>query len=276
MELTPSEGRSSDQRDPLSGSRQKRARRGLGLSRVEQLPLWMIALVAIGLLVACATSERYQDTLRFVWRGVLMTIRISLVAYAVSLVIGLIAGLGRRSKNRIAHTIASLYVELSRGVPALVLMAYVGFVIAPALSRGLGLGSIPEPSRAIIGLAFVLGAFLAEVFRAGIEAIGPGQMDAALSLGMSHLQAMRYIILPQAIRTILPPLGNEFIGAVKTSSLASILAVSELTHQGRVIGSRTFDTFTAWNTVAMLYLLMTLSLSFGVRLLERKKRKEYA
>jgi len=112
------------------------------------------------------------------------------------------------------------------------------------------------------------------VFRAGIQSIQRGQMEAARSLGMSYFQGMRYIILPQAIRRVLPPLGNDFIAMLKDSSLISVLAVRELTHLGKLNRSRTFRTFETWNTVAFLYLVLTLSLSLVVKYMERRMAYE--
>jgi polar amino acid transport system permease protein len=128
--------------------------------------------------------------------------------------------------------------------------------------------------RAIAGLAFAYGAFEAEVFRAGIQSIERGQMEAARSLGMGYFQAMRYVILPQAIRRVLPPLGNDFIAMVKDSSLISVLAVRELTHLGKLNRARTFRTFETWNTVTFLYLCLILLLSLGVKMLERRMAVE--
>jgi polar amino acid transport system permease protein len=128
--------------------------------------------------------------------------------------------------------------------------------------------------RAIAGLAIAYGAFEAEVFRAGIESIERGQMEAARSLGMSHFQAMRHIILPQAIRTVLPPLGNDFISMMKDSSLASILAVRELTKVAQLHRSRTFRSWESLGTVALLYLILTLSLSLLVKTMERRMAVE--
>jgi ABC-type amino acid transport system permease subunit len=125
-------------------------------------------------------------------------------------------------------------------------------------------------TRAIVGMAFAYGAFEAEVFRAGILSIGRGQMEAARGLGMNYYQAMRHIILPQAIRRVLPPFGNDFISIVKDSSLVSVLAVRELTHLGKLNRARTFRTFETWNSVAFLYLILTLSLSIVVKFIERR------
>jgi len=122
----------------------------------------------------------------------------------------------------------------------------------------------------MIGLAFGYGAYLAEVYRSGIESIHRGQMEAARSLGMSYFQAMRYVVLPQAIRRILPPLGNDFIAMLKDSSLIAVVALPDLLQMGRLFVSRTFRAFPGYNTVALNYLLMTFVLSLIVRTIERK------
>jgi ABC-type amino acid transport system permease subunit len=169
------------------------------------------------------------------------------------------------------YTISTLYVEMVRGVPMLVIILYMGFAVTPALRVSTG-GAVDMrgwPS-ALIGLAFGYGAYLAEVFRAGIQSIPPGQMEAARSLGMNYLQAMRYIILPQAIRVVLPPLGNDFISMLKDSSLISVIALPEVLQQGRLWISRNFRAFEGFNSVVMVYLVMTLLLSLFVRFIERK------
>ncbi len=127
--------------------------------------------------------------------------------------------------------------------------------------------------RAIIALAVTYGAFLAEIFRAGIQSINKGQMEAARSLGMSYPQAMWYVILPQAVRNVLPALGNDFVAMVKDSSLVSVLAVRDITQLARLYAGRTFQYPEAYVTLAMLYLVMTLGLSLLLRLVERGFRK---
>ncbi len=169
------------------------------------------------------------------------------------------------------YTVSTLYVEMVRGVPMLVIILYMGFAITPALRQGtdsaVDLRGWPS---ALIGLAFGYGAYLAEVFRAGIQSIPSGQMEAARSLGMNYLQAMRYIILPQAVRVVLPPLGNDFISMLKDSSLISVIALPEVLQQGRLWISRNFRAFEGFNSVVMVYLVMTLLLSLMVRFVERK------
>lgn len=175
------------------------------------------------------------------------------------------------------YTFSTLYVEVVRGVPMLVIILYMGFAVTPALrnaSQGWFIGGIDLRGlpAAIIGLSFGYGAYLAEVYRAGIQSIPKGQMEAARSLGMSYFQAMRYVVLPQAIRVVLPPLGNDFIAMLKDSSLISVVALPEVLQQGRLWISRNFRAFEGFNSVAMLYLVMTLLLSLLVRFIERRTR----
>jgi polar amino acid transport system permease protein len=225
-----------------------------------------------------------------------MTLRITVFSYAIATVIGLITGLARTSKGVVPYTISTLYVETVRGVPLIVLILYTAFIIIPGvagviagigrLGASLGLGEfflnlqqttsrdINLELRAIIALGFGYGAYEAEIFRAGIQSIGRGQMEAARSLGMTYAQAMRHVILPQAIRRVLPPLGNDFIACLKDSSLATVLAVNELTQLGRLRRSSTFRVFETFNVLTFLYLAMTLLLSAAVRWLERRMKFE--
>jgi polar amino acid transport system permease protein len=195
------------------------------------------------------------------------------------------------------YNAATFYVEVMRGVPMLVIILYVAFVLTPILveaSHSLGawivgtslgfLAFIGEPLRSanirdidlsvrgVLGLGLGYAAFEAEIFRAGIQSIERGQMEAARSLGMSYFQAMRYIILPQAIRRVLPPLANDFIAMLKDSSLISVLGVRELTQMGVINRGRTFRGLETYNTVASLYLSMTLTLSLFVKFIERRLR----
>jgi ABC-type amino acid transport system permease subunit len=173
------------------------------------------------------------------------------------------------------YTLSTLYVELVRGIPMLVIVLYMGFAVTPALrnaSRGWFTGEIDLRGlpAAVIGLAFGYGAYLAEIYRAGIESIHKGQMEAARSLGMSYFKAMRHVILPQAIRVVLPPLGNDFIAMLKDSSLISVVALPEILQQGRLWISRNFRAFEGFNSVALMYLVMTLGLSLFVGMIERR------
>jgi len=270
--------------------------------KLTQAPWWALIILLMGALIVyfVFTSATYQDAFFFLVAGVRLTITVSLISFSLALILGLITGLGRVSGNVVYYTLSTLYVEVVRGIPLLVLLIYFAYVVTPlavgllnhlgaVILQYLGLGplvglgrslsdlhiqDVDMMVRAIVGLAFGYGAFEAEVFRAGIESIERGQMEAARSLGMSYFQAMRYIILPQAIRRVLPPLGNDFIAMLKDSSLISVLAVRELTHLGKLNRARTFRTFETWNTVAFLYLSMTLLLSLGVKMLERRMTVE--
>ena len=271
-------------------------------NKLAEVPWWALIILLLGVLFVyfLFTSDSYQDAFFFIIVGVKLTILVSITSFAVALLLGLITGLGRVSKNVVYNNLSSLYVEVVRGIPILVMLIYFAYVVTPLILKLLnGLGTamfenlaiiplvklgeslatlniqdIDMTTRAIAGLAFCYGAFEAEVFRAGIESIGRGQMEAARSLGMNYFQAMRYIILPQAIRRVLPPFGNDFISMVKDSSLISVLAVRELTHLGKLNRARTFETFETWNTVAFLYLILTLSLSILVKFIERRMAYE--
>jgi polar amino acid transport system permease protein len=203
--------------------------------------------------------------------GVVMTLRATVLGFALALLLGLIAGLMLVSNNPIALAVSKLYVEVVRGIPLLVIILYAGFVLSPYLREATeGRVDLRGFPGAVIGLGFGYGAYLAEVFRAGIQSIHRGQMEAARSLGMSYFQAMRHVILPQALRVVLPPLGNDFIAMLKDSSLISVVALPEILQQGRLWVSRTFRAFEGYNTVALFYLVMTLLLSLIVRFIERK------
>ncbi len=272
---------------PASGTD---AGRGRLLPAADRLPWWAVVLAIAGIVIATAIagSTLYRDTLAFLWDGVLLTLHLTIAAYGLALVIGLVVGLMRLSRRPVIYTIATLYVEVIRGVPLLVLLIYIAFVAAPLVSsaladgaRALGQETLAalitgfirsDLNRAIVGLAIGYGAYLAEIYRAGIESIPRGQMEAARSVGMSYGQAMRFIILPQALRVVLPPLGNDFIALLKDSALASAIAVPELTQAGRLLSARTFRAFETYNMVALLYLTMTLLGSLGVRALERWAR----
>ncbi|MDQ3459116.1 MAG: amino acid ABC transporter permease [Deinococcota bacterium] len=169
---------------------------------------------------------------------------------------------------------AELYVDLVRGIPMLVVLIYVGFVIAPAVrDASAGVVNLPNLTRGILGLMLGYAAYLAEIFRAGIEAVPRGQSEAARSLGLTGAQTMRFVILPQALRIVIPPLGNEFIAMLKDSSLLTILSVTEITQLARQNQSRTFNTFETWNTAALLYLALTLAASSLLDRLERRSKR---
>jgi polar amino acid transport system permease protein len=267
--------------------------------RLSRLPWWALAMALLGILIAWGmlTDETYHGILTRLSNGVIETLHVTLVAYALAIVVGLLLSLARLSTNALVYQISTFYVEIVRGVPTLVLLLWVAFVMVPLLISGLnslgaalntipllaGIGNVisgiqtrdvDNELRVIVALMVAYSAFLAEIFRAGIEAVDRGQMEAARALGMTYWQAMRHVILRQAIRQVLPPLGNDFIAMLKDSSLVSVLGVPDLTQLGRVDQARTFMTLQTYNVVAFLYLAMTLMLSMGVKLLERRMSRE--
>jgi polar amino acid transport system permease protein len=269
-------------------------------TRLKQLPWWLLILLFLGvaLIYAIISLPNYNDAYLFIVPGLDITVFVSVFAFAIALLIGLIVGLGRVSSNPIAYNLATFYVEVVRGIPMIVIIIYVAYVLVPLVvsaSNGLGalimrtswlsflsglgnrmvlmdITNVNMLARAIAGLAFGYGAYEAEIFRAGIQSIERGQIEAARSLGMTYFQAMRYVILPQAIRVVLPPLGNDVIAMIKDSSLISVLAVRDLTQLGKLNRSRTFRTFETWNTVTYLYLSMTILGSMVVKWLEREMK----
>lgn len=211
----------------------------------------------------------------FIGTGITVTIYTTLVAFAIAVVIGLLAGLGRVNNNVVVRNVAITYIEFIRGVPTLVLIFTVALVIVPEVSNFLGIPnqSITTSARGITALAIIYGAFLAEIFRAGIESVPSGQTEAARSLGLNGRQAMRYIVLPQAVRNVLPALGNDFIAMLKDSSLISVLGVRDITQMARLHSGSTFRFRESYLVLTFLYLTMTIGLSLLLRWYERRLRQ---
>lgn len=198
--------------------------------------------------------------------GATVTLRITSLSIALGLCIGIVAGLCRVWPNSLLRTLSGVYIEVIRGTPLLVQIFLVYFGL-PALGINL------DPFLAgVIAMGINSGAYVGEIVRGGIESIAKGQMEAALSLGMTWRQAMYYVILPQAFVRILPPLGNEFIALLKDSSLVSTIAIAELTRTGQIIITRTFKSFEIWSGVALFYFLMTYAISRIVRFSEERLR----
>ena len=195
--------------------------------------------------------------------GALKTLEISALALLFSIPIGIIIGLGRISRNKFLQVISTIYIELMRGIPLLVLLIWIFFV----LGRFLNLGAYWS---AIIGLALFSAAFIAEIVRAGVQAVPKGQMEAARSAGMTHVQAMRYVVLPQAFRKVLPPLASQFNILIKDSSLVSVVSATDLTLNAKNLVATTFRGLEIWTFVALIYLVMTLTLSLVIRTLEKR------
>lgn len=195
--------------------------------------------------------------------GVWVTVKLSLVAGVFAILLGTLAGLARLSPNPALRNLAVTYVELIRGTPLLVQIFIVYFFIGTVLN-------LDRFTAGVAALAVFTGAYVAEIVRAGISSIHKGQMEAGRSLGLTSAQTMRYVILPQAFKRVLPPLAGQFINLIKDSSLVSVISITDLTKAGREVVSSTFSPFEVWFTVALLYLVLTGTLSFLVRRLEVK------
>lgn len=266
-------------------------------TRLRNFPWWFVAIILIAIFASywIFTTPNYRKAFDFIRIGLKTTIQTSLISYMIALFIGLLAGLGRISRNILINNAARLYVELIRGIPMLVLIFFIALVGVPIAVDGINsfghwLGTIgiidispdfsfinnqafPMNVRAIVALSVTYGAFLAEIFRAGIQSIGRGQTEAARSLGMSYGQSMRYVILPQAVRNVLPALGNDFVAMVKDSSLVSVLAVRDITQVARLYAGSTFRYREAYVTLSVMYLTLTVVLSLVVQAIERRLRK---
>lgn len=231
---------------------------------------WRIAFFgAIAAVIALVTlkPDPYLAIAKFLPDGILVTFQVTVMSIVLSLFIGLIAGLGRLSRNPIVNGIASLYVEIIRGIPLLVQLFYIYYALGRVVN-------LPAITCAVIAMSICYGAYIAEIIRAGIDSVPKGQTEAARSLGMTPFQTMRFVILPQAIKTILPPVGNECVALLKDSSLVSILAVSDLLRRGREFASQGFEYFEAYTLVALFYLIITLILSKLVGIMEDRLNVE--
>ncbi|CCO24338.1 amino acid ABC transporter permease [Maridesulfovibrio hydrothermalis] len=226
---------------------------------------WVSFIGAVGTIayLVITKPEPYREILMFVPDGILVTFEVTICSILGALVIGLFAGLGRISSNSLINLIASTYIEIVRGIPLLVQLFYIYYAMGRVFQ-------VPDMLSAIIAMSVCYGAYMGEVFRAGIESIDPGQTEAARSLGFNKNETMFLVILPQAWRTILPPVGNEFIALLKDSSLVSILAVADILRRGREFAAESFQYFETYTMIALLYLLITLILSKGVSHMEER------
>ena len=197
--------------------------------------------------------------------GAGVTIKITAMSVAVGVIIGLFVGIARICRVRPLEWLAAVYVDFFRGTPLLVQIFLVYFAL-PVIT-----GQRIDPYIAAIGACGInSGAYVAEIFRAGIQSIDNGQMEAGRSLGMTWGQTMRYIIVPQAFKRVIPPLGNEFIALLKDSSLVSVIGFEELTRRGQLIIAKTYGSLEIWISVAIVYLVMTLTISRFVAYLEKR------
>jgi polar amino acid transport system permease protein len=259
---------------------------------LARVPWWLVLLAGLGALglFSAFSKSGYQVIFRAVASGLGVTLGVSLAAYGASMLLGLGLGLMRSSPFRPAREASTFYIELVRGLPMLVILYYIAFVGTPVLAGALnfllsplakaGIAIRIEPrdfgftARAVLALTLGYSAFIAEIFRAGIESVGRGQTEAAYALGLSRPQALARVVLPQAVRNVLPALANEFVAVIKDSALVSVLGVQDITQLGKVYAASTFSFFETYNAVAFFYLCLTVSLSLLARALERRLKRK--
>lgn len=210
----------------------------------------------------------FASTLKY-WplflKGTVNTIEFTVGAVLIGIILGIVAAFMKMSKVKVISVIGKVYIDIIRGTPSLVQL----FIIYFGISELTGL-NIPSYIAAISALGINSGAYVAEIIRAGIEAVDKGQMEAARSLGMSSNTAMQYIIMPQAIKNILPALGNEFIVLVKESAIVSVIGASDLMRQSDIISSATYKVFPPLIVVAVIYFILTFMLSKLIGVFERR------
>jgi len=252
----------------------------------KDFPWWLLiaAGLAAWMMWSVVADDLYRQVLGTLSRGIWITIFVTLIAFFSASAIGLGLASASLSRYLVLRQFARFYIEIVRGIPILVLLLYVAFVLAPALvaawnwaTGALGFEPIrnrdfPLLWRAVLALTIGYSAFIAEVFRAGLQSVDHGQIEAAQALGLSGWQRFRHIVFPQAIRTILPPLGNDFVAMIKDSSLVSVLGVLDITQLGKLTAAGNFRYFETYNVVALIYLIMTVSLSLLLRRLEARMR----
>ncbi len=197
--------------------------------------------------------------------GAGITIQITAISVGLGLIIGMFVGIARICNVKVLRALATVYIDFLRGTPLLVQIFLIYFALPMVVGQ-----RVDPFIAAITACGINSGAYIAEIFRAGIQAIDEGQMEAGRSLGMSWVQTMRYIIVPQAFKNVIPPLGNEFIALLKDSSLVSVIGFEELTRRGQLIIARTYGSLEIWITVAMIYLVMTLTISRLVSYMEKR------
>ncbi|SFG48818.1 amino acid ABC transporter permease [Sporolactobacillus nakayamae] len=206
-----------------------------------------------------------REYLPFLASGTLFTIGFSLAGIVFGTILGLLVCFGKMLNNKVLSAPFVCYITFFRGTPLFVQILLIHFGVVPAIfgqSNGIISG--------IVALSLNEAAYIAEVFRAGIQSIDEGQTEAARSLGMNRLQAMRYVVLPQAVHRVLPPMGNEFISLIKDSSLLAAIAAPELTYWAQAMGAQYAITWTPYLAISFIYLILTLTMSFLVNRLERR------
>ena len=252
----------------------------------HEFPWWLVGMLSIivSMGAAIALSEGFNEAFRDVIRGIGVTFGLTIGSFVVSMVLGLFLGLGRisglsasevdrpsRTKTAIRN-FSTLYIEFVRGIPMIVFIFLVALVLAPEFADLINVESraISNAVRAGAALSLFYAAFIAEVFRAGIQSVSVGTIEAGRAVGLTENQIMRKVILPQAVRNMLPALGNDLISLMKDTSLASVLAVREITQMARLYTGSTFRFREGFFVLVVIYVTMTLSLSLLLRWYEKR------
>jgi polar amino acid transport system permease protein len=249
----------------------------------RDFPWWLVILVITGLwlLYEMLSDEVYAGALRVLSKGLWITLAVAVVAYLGACLMGLGLAIMGLSRHLVLRQAARLYIEVMRGVPIIVLLLYVAFVLVPGVVAGINAlvgedvlrtRDVPLLYRAVLALMLAYSAFLAEIFRAGLQAVDKGQIEAAQALGLNGWQRFRHVRFPQAFRLILPPLGNDFVAMVKDSSLVAVLGISDVAQLAKVTAAGNFRYFETYNVAAFLYLVMTIGLSLLLRRFEARMR----
>jgi polar amino acid transport system permease protein len=246
-----------------------------------EFPWWLVAMLGIigSMVFLIIQNEAYREAFLAIlpwppeiYRGVGLTLILTAGSFMAATVMGLVLGLGRVSKNPLLRNASSTYIELVRGIPMIVFIFLIALVIVPDFADLINMKTraISQVWRGAAALSLFYAAFIAEVFRAGIQSIDEGQIEAGKSVGLTPRQNMRRVILPQAVRNMLPALGNDLISLMKDTSLVSILAVRELTQQARLYTGSTFRFREGFFILVVMYVTLTLLLSLVLRWYEKR------
>lgn len=247
----------------------------------KQFPWWLAGLILIIalMIVAIAFSDAYREAFTRIFpvplrlaEGIMMTFYLTIGSFVVATFLGLFIGLARVSKKAAVSNIAALYIEFVRGIPMLVFIFTIALVLVPDFASLINTPSraIPMALRGAAALSLFYAAFIAEVFRAGIQSVPRQQSEAGRSMGMNEGQIMRKVVLPQAVRNMLPALGNDLIALMKDTSLVSVLAVRELTQMARLYSGSSFRFRESFFILMVIYVVLTLGLSLLLRWYEGK------
>jgi polar amino acid transport system permease protein len=251
----------------------------------DTFPWWsLIILSVLGWMGwQILTNDNYELAWERILPGLGLTITSTIQAFAIALVIALIVGMGQMSRNVVFRNLSRTYIEFVRGIPILPLIFTVALILVPELTKAIN-GPLDRwfgwefklsfQMRATVTLAVIYGAYMAEIFRGGIQSIPPGQTEAGRSLGLNRRQTMNSVVLPQAMRAIIPPLGNDFIAILKDTSLLSVLGALEITQRARQFSASTFKFREGYFVLAFIYLILTLGLSLLLGMLERRMTRD--